>query len=166
MGGWRAFLEKKNVKNEMISFLHHRFNVIFVLGDAFYINRSHLKEFVESLQSDNSLHQSIKQDIDDKIFLASRRALGILNKLISGPLYRKVVELGHIFDLDNVWADLLNCFEQNTVDSSQLLKGKSMFNGNLITKDEIYTELFAPTDDPLIDTLTVECLELVLLVPL
>ena len=158
---WRAFLEKKKLKDHMISFLHHRFNVIFVLGGAFYFHRSHLKEFVYGLESDNFLHQSIKQDIDDKIFLASARALGIVNKLITGPLYRKVVEKGHIFDLNDMWANLLGFLEANSKDANRLLEEATIFDESYIKKDEIYVELFTATNDPLLDTLTIECLEVI-----
>lgn len=87
---WKAFLEKKGIQNKIVSFLHHRFNVYFVLGGAVYFHRYHLKELLVSLEGENFLQTSVLADIETKLFLASFRALGIINKLVTGPVYRKL----------------------------------------------------------------------------
>ena len=33
---WNTYLGKLNIRDEMVSFLHHRFNVIFAIGGAVY----------------------------------------------------------------------------------------------------------------------------------
>ena len=48
---WIAYLDKIKAKNHMVSFLHHRFNIIFVIGGAAYYHRENLKDFVNHLQS-------------------------------------------------------------------------------------------------------------------
>ena len=74
----------------MVSFLHHRFNIKFVLGGATYFHKDHLKEFIFSLDSSNFLHESIRHDIDT-IFKASTRTLGIFNKPGLPPLFRNKI---------------------------------------------------------------------------
>ena len=100
---WRGFLKKgSGVKDYMVSFLHHRFNISFVLGGAVYFHRIQLKYFVDNLEGQNFLNNSIKGDIESITYLAAFRALGIFNKLITGPLFRKVEESGNISYVDIV----------------------------------------------------------------
>ena len=56
---WKAFLEKKGIQNKIVSFLHHRFNVDFVLGGVVYFHRNHWKSFLSHLKVKISCkHQS------------------------------------------------------------------------------------------------------------
>ena len=73
---WRAYLENNNLPNKIISILHHRFNVYFVLGGAVYFHRNHLKDLLTTLGSDNFLLTSILSDIDNKLYLAAFRSFG------------------------------------------------------------------------------------------
>lgn len=49
---------------------------------------------------ENFLKQSIQEDIDDDVFLVSSGALDIIKKLISGPMFKKVVRAKDIIDLN------------------------------------------------------------------
>ena len=60
---WPAYLEKNNTKNLIISFLHRRFNAAFLLGGGFYLHREHITEFLKSMESQNWLRSSVKQDV-------------------------------------------------------------------------------------------------------
>lgn len=158
---WLAYAEKIGVKNHMVSFLHHRFNIIFVMGGAAYFHRQNLRDFVFHLDSNNFLHESISQDIDSPVFLAAFRALGIFNKLISGPLFRKVEEEGHIFDLNSMWEALFSNLDQLSRDASTLMEGNLNFLNDLRRVDEVSDEVLKVTDDPTFETLTQECLEMI-----
>ena len=86
-----------------MSFLHHRFNISFLIGGVYYYHKDSIVDFLLSQDSENFLLQSIREGIDDVVFLACSRALGIIEKLISDPLFRSVVQAKHIFDLNNMW---------------------------------------------------------------
>ena len=158
---WNAYLEKLNIKNEMVSFLHHRFNVIFVIGGAAYFHRLQLKDFVNHLERNNFLHESISQDIDSPVFLSAFRALGIFNKLVSGPLFQKIEEQGHVFSLNKIWESLSDLMESFSKDGSAMMKAQINFLNHLRTEDEVFHDLVAETDDPVFETLTQECLEMI-----
>ena len=143
----------------MVSFLHHQFNIIFVHGGATYFHKGHLKEFVFSLDSSNFLYESIWHDIDNTIFKASTRALGIFNKLFSGPLFRIISEDGHIFSLNTIWEKMYNYFVSSSSDASKMLIGQKFFDDQYLTKDEVFTHLFSDYNDPLFEALIQECLE-------
>ena len=114
-----------------------------------------------SQDSENFLLQSIREDIDDVVFLASSRALEIIEKLIPGPLCRSVVQAEHIFDLKNVWESLLNFLELSSHDASNLFNGNTIFDESLLTKDAMFEKLFQETENAFLDSLTEECLELI-----
>ena len=158
---WHSYLNKIDEKNYMTSFLHHRFNIFFVLGGSAYFHRNHLRDFVNHLNHGNFLHESIKSDIESTVYIAAFRALGIMNKMVAGPLFRKVEEVGHIFDLNDVWVSLNEKLRDYSKDASVLIAGNSLFDESLLTKDDVYRELFNDTGSLLLDALTQECLELI-----
>ena len=120
-----------------------------------------MKELLVSLEGENFLQTSVLADIETKLFLASFRALGIINKLVTGPVYRKIEEEGHIFELNQMWLELKILFERCAKDASPLMDGEVLLSSVQISKDEIYQELFKETNDVELDTLTQECLEII-----
>ena len=48
-----------------------------------------------------------------------------------------------------------------SADASQMMNSFTFYNKKLITKDEIYFELFQEIDDPSFEALTQECLEII-----
>ena len=132
-----------------------------MFGGAVYYHVADLKDFIRNTQdSENFLLTSVAADIDNKIYLAGFRALGILNKLISGPLFRLVEEEGHIFALNNVWLQLKLTLDQCSQNASVLMEGDCLLPGGRLTKDVVYDELFRDTGDIEFDVLTQECLEM------
>ena len=117
----------------MVSFLHHWFNVIFLTGGACYYHKESIVEFLLSQDRENYLWQNIIEDTDEVIHLASFRALGIMEMVISGPLFRSVAQVEYILDLNNMWESLLNFLELNSHDAF------NSFNGNKIFDESLWT---------------------------
>ena len=157
---WEAALDKKGCTNKITSFLHHRFNVYFVLGGAVYYHLDDLKEFLPTLETENFLVTSIRSDLNTKVYIAGFRALGIFNKLVSGPVYRKVEEKVHIFSLNPMWNDLKVKLDRCSKNAHEMLSGEALLENDL-SKDVVFDTLFAETNDPELDLLTQECLELI-----
>ena len=158
---WQAYLKNNKSQNFILSFLHHRFNVVFLIGGVYYYHKDSMVDFLLSQDRENFLLQSIREDIDYVVFLDSSRALGTIEKLISGPLFRRVVQAEHIFDLNNMWESLLNFLELNSHDASNLFNGNIIFDDSLLTKDAMFEKLFQETENPIYDSLTEECLEII-----
>ena len=159
---WSDYLSDIKKTNYIVSFLHHRFNIYFVLGGAVCYHRNDLKNFLKNTQdSENFLLTSIAADIENKIYLAGFRSLGIFNKLVSGPLFRLLEEEGHIFELNNVWLQLRILLEHCLKNSSVLLEGECFLPNGKVTKDDVYCELFKDSGDLELDALTQECLEMI-----
>ena len=112
INGKHIYLNKNNTKSFIISFLYHRFKVVFLLGGAFYFHREHIVEFLKSMESENFLMSSVKQDVSEIAFSASTRASGIMDKLVTGPLFRRVCQSEHIFDLNEVCGRIADIFKK------------------------------------------------------
>ena len=48
---------------------------------------------------------TVKQDVNEIVFSAGTRALGTMEKLVTGPLLRRVSQSEHIFDLNEMWEE-------------------------------------------------------------
>ena len=108
------------------------------MGGAFYFHRENIIEFLNSMESEIFLISSVKQDANEIVFSASTRALGIMEKLVTGPLFRRVSQSEHIFDLNEIWEELLTFLERNAKDPSFLMAESTIFPDSLLTKDEMY----------------------------
>ena len=66
-----------------------------------------LEDFLHNTQeSENSLLQSVLVDIGNNVYLAGFRALVLINKVVSGPLFRFIDKESHIFAFNEVWSRL------------------------------------------------------------
>ena len=160
LADWEAFLHSIGETNRIVSFLRHRFNVLFVDGAAIYYHREHIAQFLETLPESNKLLLCIKDSIDSPICLAALRALGIIAVLITQPLWQVVEQKDvHIFDLNPQWLHLELSLKELSIDASSLLQGISIFPERPTHKDDVFEELFKPVTTEM-ETLTKECLEL------
>ena len=86
--------------------------------------------------------------------------MGIIGKFLTGPLFRLIEdESTHIFDLNSVWNEVIVTLEDLSKDAKPLLKQQEIVPGGIVTKDEIYEELFKDTDSET-ESLTEQCLRL------
>ena len=88
LADWEAFLHNIDETNRIVSFLRHRFNVLFIDRAAIYYHRTHIADFLETLPESNRLLLCIKDSIQSPIRLAALRALGIIAVLVTQPLWR------------------------------------------------------------------------------
>ena len=86
------------------------------------------------------------------LFQACFPALGIIGKLITGPLLRLVEEHGtHIFSLNNVWEHVITKLNEFSGNAEPLLEGAEVVLNGKVTKDEIYEELLKETGNKVLD---------------
>ena len=87
------------------------------MGGAFYFHRENIIEFLKSMESEKFLMSSVKQDANEIVFYGSTRSLGIIEKLVTGPLFRRVIQSENMFDLTEIWEELMTFLERNTTKS-------------------------------------------------
>ena len=60
--------------------------------------------------------------------LSELRALGTIDKLITGPFWRVVNQVDNILQLRTSLFKIKQCFEKWCVDASELMEGKPLFS--------------------------------------
>ncbi|KAK3090313.1 hypothetical protein FSP39_010856, partial [Pinctada imbricata] len=108
----------------------------------------------------NDLLKSIDFDIGEKVYISSLRALGIIDKVITGPLWRVIESTPNILSINPHFEVLQTKLKEFHQDASPLLQGEVIFQDVHIHKDEIYDSLFASSDDPCLELYIQEALEL------
>lgn len=161
---WEDFLAARGVKNHIISFLHHRFNVLFTNGGAIYYHLDHLSEFLGGYNlNENRLLLCIGDTIKSPVCIAAIRALGLIATMITLPLWTLLEreKNTHILHLNPRWLHLLCYLRELSIDATPLLAGNSVFPDVVVRRKdhEVHELLLSETSDD-ITLLTKECLEI------
>ena len=158
---FEPYLHKQGLKNKLVSFKGERINILFVIAGAAYYHRNHIIDFLEFHCKQRNKLLSALSDVKEVLFQACFCALGIMGKLITGPLLRLVEEHGtHIFSLNNVWEHVIAKLNEFSGNAEPLLEGAEVVLNGKVTKDVIYEELLKETGNKVLDELTEECLHL------
>ena len=85
-----TYLLSNNItKNPLLSFRGNRFNILFYdAGALYYVSPFIEKFFTEVWQTPNQLLRAVLADVKVPEYLAGCKALGLVNKIVTGPLWR------------------------------------------------------------------------------
>ena len=94
--------------------------------------------------------------------MAGIRALGILDKVVTGPFFRVAENASSVQDLNPFLKRMQAKFQEWSQDASPLLKGETLFDEAAVPihRDEVYDSLFAGQEVQ-VEVLTQEVLELI-----
>lgn len=81
-----SYLLGKDDKLKIVSYRGSRFNILFYDAGATYYHRKHTNDFLSSLPNTNNRLKGVAEDMSNVVNQAGIRALGIANKIITGPL--------------------------------------------------------------------------------
>ena len=120
------FVRQLGEKNRLVSFRGNRFNILFLDGGLVYFHASHIIEFLNNVHGSrsNSLLLAISRDCSVSPFLAGCRALGLLDKLVTAPLWRIIESKGHILDMNTHYETLERFFQRTAKDACMFMEGK------------------------------------------
>ena len=132
------------LKNPLATFRGNRFNILFYdAGVVYYLSPLIKSFFTQVWQTPNQLLKAIMTDIEVSEYLAGCRALGLVNKIITAPLWRVMESDSRdtsILDMNRRFETLLACLERWSLDASVLLVGEAtLFEDFLPSNDEVYT---------------------------
>ena len=86
---FNLILKGEEKKNHIVRFKHNRFNLVFVLGNAVFYHHGDISKFLDTVHgSDNNLLKAVSLDIKEKLYMNGTKALALISKLITGPLWR------------------------------------------------------------------------------
>lgn len=155
-------LNEKEIKEVPLApFRGNRFNITFFNGAGVYFLYNHLLEFFEHVHTENRLLGAVFDDLQVKAFVAGCRALGLISKLVTGPLWRVLEDRNvHVLDMSLKYQHLLHSLEVWGKDAAVVLKGEVvLFEGYEVVKDQIFDKLVEPNQN--FDVLTLQALELI-----
>ena len=130
-------------------------------GGAANYHCKHVSEYLEECPIQQNKLLSAVADIKMKLYQACFRALGIFGKVTTGPLFQLIEDDSfHIFQLNDVWNEVVKQMEEFSKDAHLLLKEHVVVPGGITVQDDVYKELFKETDDEELDSLTEHCLRI------
>jgi len=155
---FKAYLEMAGYGSiPLARFVGNRFNILFYNAAGVYYLREQIVAFYDkAFGTPNRLHSAVRDDLRRPEYLAACRALGIIDKLITGPLWRRLASpTTTIASVSAVYSSLLESLNEWKDDASPLLEGYGKpFQDAHISLDEVHQELFEQ-DDCDADTLVV-----------
>ena len=149
---WKTFLRGNNITKTYLQCFHgNRFNIIFLLGGCLYHLRNYITEFLSKVHgTPNNLLRAVHADMGVPVFIVGCRVLGLLNKLITAPLWRITEKEGHILDMCETYNTLHTFLGECINDDNKL---QEFIQGNLscfpehdISKDEVFASLTEVTE--------------------
>lgn len=163
MGGhFQTYLKEKGIDNKLITFRGHRFNHLFYAAGATFFHLNDIKDFLVKWADPNDLLKSVQLDVEELVYVSGTRALGIIDKVITGPFWRLIENSPNVLSLNKNLYQLKIQLEQWSQDASPLLAGDCLFDEQEapINKDEVYEHLIAPSENSVLDTYTQMALEI------
>lgn len=103
-----TYLKKQGIEtNPFIHFRGNRFNVVFANGGRVYYLREHIINFLtKTWGTPNRLLKAVLEDASNDLYIAGCKALGLIDKFITGPLWRILESDIHILDLSEYYSSL------------------------------------------------------------
>lgn len=152
---WKTYLNEIKEKNLIQRFKHNRFNLIFLLGQAVFYHRNDISNFLDTVEgTKNSMIKAVSVDIKEDLYAGGARALGLVSKFLTGPLWRLLETPGHILDMNLHFKTLMTFLKMATEDSTVTLEfihgENSPFDISNIPEDEVVNKL-TEDDDPTSD---------------
>ncbi|XP_035680013.1 uncharacterized protein LOC118418274 [Branchiostoma floridae] len=146
-----------------VTFRGNRFNILFFNAAAVYHHHKHIISFVSSWPDPNGLFKAVKADASQKVYLAGVRALGMVDKTITGPFFRLLGIQKGILNMNIHLHQMQLGLDRWSKDAISLMDGEALFDEAVVKrhKDALYHSLFAASEDEELDTLTQQALEVV-----
>lgn len=141
----------------------NRFNILFYDAAGVYFLRDCMVHFIESVhgRQANHLLQAVLADPQKPVYTAGCRALGLTDKVITGPLWRKMKEsLVSVFQMGVVYCDIKTKFDAWSNDAHTLIEGSThLQHANFVHIDDVWSALVESNAS---DTMTIEVLQLLI----
>ena len=134
--------------------------MLFYNGGILYYLHDHLQHFFDIIKDNNILLKVVHSDLQVQSYLGGCRALGLINKFVTGLLQRFLGSRIHLLDLNKHYQKMSSLFFDLSVDASEFMLGNAIFFENIeVSKDNVHNSLVLPSD--ILDDPTKLCLEIV-----
>ena len=146
----------------LASFYRNRFNILLWNVACVLFHQRHFMSYLNIYGTPNNLLLAVQEDLNEIKNIASCRALGIIDKLVTSPYWQKCETVENILDLNPVIEEIRRNCPSPSEDSPPLLFDQNpAFEEADVHKDEVYNPLFAPQSEQL-DQFTQIALQIIL----
>lgn len=116
-----TYCSSKSNKNFFISFRGNRFNVIFLMAGFAFYHKNDILDFFQNFHGANNFVQKVTLQLcKSSVVLAECKVLGLISKLITGPLWRIIEQNRHVLDMNFYYVSLLNFFKEQSENAEGL----------------------------------------------
>ncbi|XP_077869048.1 uncharacterized protein LOC144360010 [Saccoglossus kowalevskii] len=159
-----SFLSAKDEKLMLQPYKGNRFNILYYDAAAVYYHSSDISQFVAKWPNPNRLLSAVAEDLSVKVYIAELRALGIIDKVVTGPYWRITEKVEGILGMNKHLLQMKMMLERWSKDAAPVLDGELMFSEDdaEVHRDHLYEKLFAETSDAELDSMTIQALELIM----
>ena len=105
--------------------------MLFYNDGILYYLHDHLQHFFDIVKDDNQLLKAVHSDLQIQSYLCGCRALGLINKFVTGPLWRLLESGTHILDLNKHYQNMCSLFFDLSVHASEFMLGNVIFFKNI-----------------------------------
>ena len=147
------------MKNQILAFLGHRFNILFNDAAAVFFHNEDITSFLRMWPNPNKLLCSVKYDSFQPILLSTVRALGIVGKLITEPFEGILKATKKLLHCNPYLETIQIHLKKWSGDGDDAMKGVPVFE-TFTPQDAIFKKLFEKHSDPEVDAMTISAIEL------
>ena len=160
---FRTYCRSKGIlKIPLAPFRGNRFNIIFYDAAGVYFLRSHMETYLlhHHPSTLNRLLQAVLSDLQVSQFVTGIRALGIIDKIVTGPFWRHLQSSSvSILEMSDTYSKMKNKFEEWSKDAQVVMDNEDLlFPGVTNNDDSVSKVLFHSV--PNADVMTQEVLQL------
>ena len=143
------FLKESGLRSLPIQPYHgNRFNILFENAVSLFFLHEHIEKFLQDHQS-NGLLQSVLHDLKTPEYLAGVKALGLISRLVTSPLWRLLEAKDiHIFRMNKHYKDLVDNLEVAANNVQDFMQGRILIfeeeNKVLVKNDVMHQKLLEP----------------------
>ena len=154
-------MEEENIfRLPIYRFLGNRFNILFINAAGLYYLFDHLVDFFNNIELENRLLVAVHWDHKVLAYKVGCRALGLIEKLIIGPLWGTMNKTKCVLGMSKHYKNLLECFEKWEVNCNFFLNNETFCDNSFVSHDECFESLRTPVSDE-VQRMTKKCLEII-----
>ena len=150
------------LKIPLAPFRGNRFNIIFYDAAGVYFLKSHMEAYLRHHHPSalNRLLQAVLSDLQVSHYVVGIRALGIIDKVVTGPFWRHLESSSvSILEMSDTYSKMKNKFEEWSKDAQVVMDNEELLFADFTNIDDSVSKvLFQSTPDA--DAMTQEILQL------
>ena len=132
----------------LAAFRKNRFNILFYEAGRVYFLREHMFDYWRTSRGSlNLLLQAVLADLKVPQYLAGCRALGMIDKLVTGPLWRHLqLSSTSVLSMSEVYTAMMEKFDEWGKDAPAVVEGCAHLLPQHESDDDVYKAVFIQSE--------------------